>query len=80
VELAIILALLVMEIVQAIVKLVIPLLDNYLLVNVRVKLDSMIMVAVKPVLLVMLFANNVRLPLLTVLLAIQVGISLVLLV
>jgi len=49
VELAIILALLVMKIVQAIVKLVIPLLDNYLLVNVRVKLDTMIMVSVKPV-------------------------------
>jgi len=49
VELAIILALLVMKKVQAIVKLVIPLLDNYLLVNVRVKLDTMIMVSVKPV-------------------------------
>jgi len=49
VELAIILALLVMKIVQAIVTLVIPLLDNYLLVNVRVKLDTMIMVSVKPV-------------------------------
>jgi len=47
VELAIIHALLVMEIVQAIVKLVILQLDNYLLVNVRVKLDTMIMVAVK---------------------------------
>jgi len=47
VELAIIHALLVMEIVLAIVKLVIPLLDNYHLVNVRVKLDTMIMVAVK---------------------------------
>jgi len=80
VELAIIHALLVLEVVQAIVKPVIPLLDNYLLANVRVKLDTMIMVAVKPVLLLMLFANNVRLPLLTALLAILVGINLVLLV
>jgi len=48
-ELAIIHALLVLEILQAIVYLVIPLLDNYLQVSVPVKLDTMIMVAVKPV-------------------------------